>query len=167
MTTLRWLRLVLVRDLGTLAAQLDAYPDERDLWRAVPGVSNPGGTLVLHLAGNLRHFIGAQLGGTGYVRDRDGEFGRRDVPRAELRDVVAATRSEVDAALGRLDDSSLDRTYPLVVGGVSLTTGQFLIHLATHFAYHLGQLDYHRRAATGGGAVPGMQAMAPLAPDSA
>jgi uncharacterized damage-inducible protein DinB len=122
---------------------------------------------VLHLAGNVRHFIGAQLGGTGYVRDRDGEFSRRDVTRAELRDIVTTARAEVDATLARLGDSALDRPYPLTVGGAALSTGQFLVHLATHLAYHLGQLDYHRRAATGGGSVAGMQATAALAADAA
>ncbi len=166
MTTVTWLRRVVRRDLTTLAAQLEAYPDERDLWRAVPGIANPGGALVLHLAGNVRHFIGAQLGGTGYVRDRDAEFSRRDVSRAELRDLVAAARAEVDTTLARLDDGALDRPYPLAVGGVSLSAGQFLIHLATHLAYHLGQLDYHRRVVTGGGSVAGMQATSALAPES-
>lgn len=163
MMTPTWLRRVLGRDLATLAAQLDAYRDERDLWRAVPGITNVGGTLVLHLAGNVRHFIGAQLGGSGYVRDREAEFTRRDVPRGELRDSVAAARAEVDTTLARLDDGALDRPYPLAVGGASLSTGQFLVHVATHLAYHLGQLDYHRRVATGGGAVAGMQATAALA----
>jgi uncharacterized damage-inducible protein DinB len=163
MMTVTWLRRVLRRDLATLAAQVDAYRDERDLWRAVPGITNAGGTLVLHLAGNVRHFIGAQLGGTGYVRDRDAEFNRRDVPRGDLRDIAAAARSEVDTTLARLDAAALDRPYPLAVGGASLSTGQFLVHLATHLAYHLGQLDYHRRVATGGGAVAGMQATAALA----
>lgn len=167
MTILPWLRRVIRRDLATLAAQLDAYPDDQALWRPVPGITNVGGTLVLHLAGNVRHFVGAQLGGTGYVRDRDGEFNRRDVPRGELRAIVAAARTEADRTLGALGDAALERTYPLAVGGVSLVTGQLLLHLATHFAYHLGQLDYHRRMATGGGAVAGMQAAAALVADGA
>jgi uncharacterized damage-inducible protein DinB len=165
MTTVNWLRRVMRRDLAALAAQLDAYPNERDVWRPIPGIANAGGTLVLHLAGNVRHFIGAQLGGTGYVRDRAAELSRRDMPRAELRAVAAAAHAEVDDALSRLDDSTLERPYPLAVGGVPLSTGQFLLHLATHLAYHLGQLDYHRRMVTGGGAVPGMQATAALAAD--
>jgi uncharacterized damage-inducible protein DinB len=167
MMTVRWLRRVLRRDLATLQAQLDAYGDEQALWRPVPGIMNSGGTLALHLAGNVRHFIGAQLGGTRYVRDRDAEFTRRDVPRSELRDLVAAARVEVDATLARLDDDALDQPYPVAVGGARLSTGQFLVHLATHFAYHLGQLDYHRRVVTGGGAVPGMQGPAALAAQEA
>ena len=75
---------VLTRDLKALRRELEAYDDERGLWAMPKGVSNSAGTLAMHLAGNLRAFIGAQLGGTGYVRDRDAEFNRRDVPRSEL-----------------------------------------------------------------------------------
>jgi uncharacterized damage-inducible protein DinB len=163
MSTVAWLRRVARRDLQTLAAQLDAYPRDADVWRLMPGVVNSGGTLTLHLAGNVRHFIGAQLGGTGYVRDRDGEFYLRDLPRAKLREIVAAAQAEVDATLDTLTDDALERPYPLAIGGVTLSTGQFLIHLATHFGYHLGQLDYHRRIVSGGGAVVGMQSPAALA----
>jgi hypothetical protein len=71
------LRAVMVRDLRAAAREVEAYGSDAALWRAVPGVSNSGGMLALHLAGNLRHFIGAVLGGTGYVRDREAEFARR------------------------------------------------------------------------------------------
>ena len=30
-----------------------------------------------------------------------------------------------------------------------MVTGEYLVHLSVHFAYHLGQLDYHRRVVTG------------------
>ncbi|HYG82853.1 MAG TPA: hypothetical protein VD861_20825, partial [Pyrinomonadaceae bacterium] len=68
------IRRIYLRDISTLRSELDLYPDDKSLWQTVPGLSNTGGTLVLHLAGNLRHFIGAQLGGTDYVRDRASEF---------------------------------------------------------------------------------------------
>ena len=44
-----------------------------------------------------------------------------------------------------LSEADLDRIYPLQPGGETLSTGLFLTHLATHLAYHLGQIDYHRR----------------------
>lgn len=163
MTTITWVRRLLRRDLAALADQLDAYPEERMLWQAVPGIANTGGTLALHLAGNLRHFIGAQLGGTGYVRDRDAEFGSRDVPRAELKRTIDAAQRETDGTLAKLDAATLDRPYPVAVGGATLTIGQFLLHLAVHFGYHLGQLDYHRRVVSNGASVKGMQSPAALA----
>src|SRR5207249_2352822 len=79
-----WVAGILARDLRALRREVEAYADERDLWRQAPGVVNPGGNLALHCAGNLQHFIGGVLGGSGYVRNRDAEFGQREVPRTDL-----------------------------------------------------------------------------------
>ena len=53
--------------------------------------------------------------------------------------------------------------FPEAVGGVRLSTGQFLVHLATHLAYHLGQIDYHRRAVTEASSLAGMVSVPALA----
>lgn len=140
------IRTVLARDLRALAREVDAYPSDDLPWRTAPGTSNSAGTLVLHLAGNLEHFIGAVLGGTGYVRDRDAEFATRDLTRAELRGRIEAAAQSVDATLAQLLPERCEAEYPIPVGGGKLRTGDFLLHLATHLAYHLGQIDYHRRA---------------------
>lgn len=140
---------VLVRDLRALGREIAAYPTDADVWRTAPGVPNSGGTLALHLTGNIQHFIGAVLGRTGYVRNRDAEFARRDVPRAELQEEVERAIQAVQAGLARLSDADLERDYPLSIVGKTVTTGDYLLHLATHFTYHLGQLDYHRRLSTG------------------
>src|SRR5437667_9622922 len=47
---------------------------EAQLWKKPVEPGNSIGHLILHLTGNLNHFVGAQLGGTGYVRDREREF---------------------------------------------------------------------------------------------
>ncbi|HYF40661.1 MAG TPA: DinB family protein [Gemmatimonadales bacterium] len=140
---------ILDRDLRALGREVEAYQDEADLWRAVPGISNSAGTLALHLAGNLQHFIGACLGGSGYVRDRAAEFSRRNVDRAELLREVEAARAAVKAALSKLAPSQLLADFPEPIAETRIRTGDYLIHLATHFAYHLGQVDYHRRVVTG------------------
>jgi uncharacterized damage-inducible protein DinB len=115
----------------------------------VPGISNVAGTLVLHLAGNLQHYLGARLGRTGYVRDRPAEFARRDVPRSELLRQIEAARAAVKAALSGSAQPDVMAAYPEAIGGSKVATGDYLIHLTTHFAYHLGQIDYHRRVVTG------------------
>src|ERR1041384_2947899 len=71
-----------IRDLEALKREVAAFPDDAALWVTRPGVTNTAGTLALHCAGNIQHFIGARLGGTGYVRQRDAEFARPDLPRA-------------------------------------------------------------------------------------
>jgi uncharacterized damage-inducible protein DinB len=140
---------LLDRDLRALRREVEAYPSEGALWQPVPGISNVAGTLVLHLTGNLQHYFGARLGGTGYIRDRAVEFARRDVPRSELLGQIEAARAAVKAAVSRMRESELAAEYPEPVGGVRVETGEYLIHLLTHFAYHLGQIDYHRRVVTG------------------
>lgn len=140
---------VLRRELAALRRSVEAYPDDASLWAERPGLPNSGGTIVLHLAGNLQHFLGAVLGGTGYRRDRDAEFARRDVPRAELLAEITATETAVDRGMGRVSEAVLATPYPERIAGRSLAMGDFLVHLATHLAYHLGQLDYHRRLVSG------------------
>lgn len=144
---------ILERELRSLRAQVEAYADERDLWLVAPGITNPPGVLAAHLVGNLQHFIGARMGGTGYVRDRDAEFARRDRSRAELLAAIDETRGVVHATLAALPEHELDNDYPDVVAGVRVSTGDYLIHLACHLAYHLGQIDSHRRLLAGGGTV--------------
>ena len=129
--------------------EVDAYPNDGAPWRMMPGIPNAGGTLVLHCAGNLQHYIGAVLGRTGYVRDRAAEFNRRDVPRSELGAELERAMSAVEGTLAALPAAELQRPFPVEVGGRILATDTFLAHAASHLAYHLGQLDYHRRLVTG------------------
>jgi uncharacterized damage-inducible protein DinB len=140
---------ILDRDLQALAREVTAYPDERALWATPTGITNSGGTLALHLAGNILHYLGATLGGTGFVRDRPAEFASRHVPRETILGQIEQARVAVRAAAARTSDERPDEDFPEVVGGVRVATGEYLIHLVSHFAYHLGQLDYHRRVVTG------------------
>jgi hypothetical protein len=143
------LATVLTRDLRAFRRELEAYPDDASVWRPVAGLPNSGGTLALHVAGNLRHFVGSILGGDGYKRDRDSEFARRDVPRSELMAGLDAAAAAVERTLASLDENVLGLPYPEPIAKRTLGTQLFLVHLATHLAYHLGQLDYHRRMVTG------------------
>jgi hypothetical protein len=137
------------RELGALRRELLAYADERDLWRTPPGISNSAGNLTLHVVGNLRHFVGAQLGNTGYRRNRAAEFSSRDIPRDDLLEEIESAAANVKSTLTRLSPADLDAPYPLEVMGARLQTSDFLLHLVAHLAYHLGQVDYHRRIVTG------------------
>lgn len=142
-------RRCLLRDLEGFSAELDGYPDDASVWTDLPGFANSTGTLVLHACGNLRHFIGAVLGGSRYIRNRDLEFSTRDLPRAELHMLLAVTRDEIARAFDVIDPVMLAQQFPVEVGGGHLPTDRMLVHLATHLGYHLGQADGHRRAVTG------------------
>jgi uncharacterized damage-inducible protein DinB len=159
---LQAIRTVLLRDLGTVCRELELYPDEASLWQEVPGLSSCGGTLALHLAGNLRHFLGATLGGTGFQRDRDLEFSRRAVPRAELLEELALAEQAVNLTFARLTEANLPKDFPVPFAGRTVGTEVFLVHLVAHLAYHLGQLDSHRRAATGVASTAGAQVVTVL-----
>ena len=137
------------RELDALSREVALYPSDEDVWRPVPGQPNVGGTLALHLCGNLRHFIGAVLGGSGYVRSRELEFSLRGVARHDLLAQVAAAKTEVMAALAQVGDEMMEQRYPLEYGRAIVRVDVFLLHLLSHLAFHLGQVDYHRRAATG------------------
>jgi hypothetical protein len=150
------LAAMLDRDLRGLRRQLEAYPDERQIWRPVPGLPNAAGTLALHLAGNLQHYVGARWGGTGYVRNREAEFARRDVPRAELLAEIERARAAVAAGLAAVRVEELDTEFPELVAGCRIRTGDLLVHAAAHLAYHLGQVDAHRRLVTGDAVGVGM-----------
>jgi hypothetical protein len=125
---------LLTRELRALEREIEAYPDEAQIWQVHPALPNTAGTLALHAAGNLLHFVGAVLGGTGYVRDRDAEFNRRGVGRDELLAGLREARVVVDAALAAVPSARLDEWYPLPVANRRVRTGEFLVHLATHLA---------------------------------
>jgi hypothetical protein len=153
---------VLVRDLNAVRRELEAYPDEAAVWALPPGVANSGGTLALHLAGNLQHFIGGVLGGSGYRRDRVAEFARRDVARSALIVELEAAIVAIGLGMSQVSEARLAEEFPEAIAGHRIVTGEWLIHLVAHTAYHLGQIDYHRRLVTKNGATVGAMAVPEL-----
>ncbi len=142
------IKFAMLRDLRSLDAQIAAYPDDDSLWQVVPGISNSAGNLSLHLAGNLRHFVGSTLCGTGYVRDRASEFASRGLTRDQLRHEVRLATEDVGRSLDMIDPRTLADVYPSPIVERRVRTAEFLVHLAAHLTYHLGQIDYHRRILT-------------------
>src|SRR6188768_3746246 len=92
------------RDLNKLKTEIVQYTDEADIWTVTHDIANPAGVLCLHIAGNLRHFFGAVLGGTDYVRDRDAEFASQGIARNELLAEVDAALADVKRTLAKLSD---------------------------------------------------------------
>ncbi len=133
------------RDLNRLINEIDLYKDESDLWKVKEGISNSGGNLCLHLLGNLNHFIGATLGNSGYIRNREAEFSLKDIPASELTDNIRSTIPVVTQTIRGLDDDLWEKEFPLLVFGKPTSTEYMLVHLAAHLSYHLGQINYHRR----------------------
>ncbi|WET48072.1 DinB family protein [Chryseobacterium indologenes] len=139
------LKTLYSRDLNKLKEEIEAYQKEETLWITDKNISNSAGNLCLHLVGNLNHFIGAQLGNTGYVRERDLEFSLKNVPRAELIEKVEATEIMINTVLSQLTEEDLKKEYSRIPSEDKMSTTHFLIHLIAHLDYHLGQINYHRR----------------------
>jgi hypothetical protein len=141
------------RDIARFIQELEAFPDTASLWKTAPGVANATGTLALHLEGNLREYIGRQLGRIEFTRDRPLEFSARGVEQQELIARLQAVQEMVPRVIASLNDGQLSSPYPEKYNGQSLTTRMFLMHLEAHLNYHLGQVDYLRRVVTGNGAI--------------
>jgi hypothetical protein len=139
------LKTLFDRDLQKLRMELELYKLESNIWRIERNISNSAGNLCLHLIGNLNTYIGGQIGKTNYVRNRDLEFSLKDIPRTELLSRIDATIQVVNESLSKLTAEELLEEFPLLVLAERTSTEYILIHLATHLAYHLGQINYHRR----------------------
>jgi len=144
-----WLMEILENELNKLKQEINLYKDEKDLWIIKGEILNSAGNLCLHLLGNLNHFIGHLVGGTGYQRDRENEFSEKDVPRAELNNRIDAVIEVIKKSLPKINDSDMNKTFPDKMGGKIREYGYTLIHITNHFDYHLGQINYHRRLIAG------------------
>ncbi len=133
------------RDLRKLAEEIKLYPDENSLWIIKGEIKNCGGNLCFHLIGNLNYTIGTVLGKTGYVRNRDEEFSRKNIPSSELISDVEKIISLIPLVLKNISEADLDANFPIKLAAGQMSTRNFLLHLYGHLNYHLGQINYHRR----------------------
>lgn len=139
------LKKIILRDLAKLKLEISQYKSEASLWKIEKEIANSAGNLCLHLVGNLNAYIGATLGQSGYVRQRDLEFSLKNIPQKELIQKIEDTIQIVDQVLTSFPEEKLQEEYPLLVLAEKTSTEYFLVHLATHLGYHLGQVNYHRR----------------------
>ena len=139
------LEKLFTRDLNKLIEELNLYKNENDLWIINGEISNSAGNLALHLVGNLQHFIGKELGGSDFIRNRELEFSLKNVSRETIISQIENTKEVINKTLKNLDLHQLEAQYPLLVFKENMTTEYFLLHLSSHLSYHLGQINYHRR----------------------
>jgi uncharacterized damage-inducible protein DinB len=113
---------------------------ETDFWTKPLEPGNSVGHLVLHLTGNLSHFVGAQLGKTGYQREREREFTEEQPPsKAEALSRLDGAVTTFRRVVEGLSAEQLAASHPDARFGSVLKT---LLHLLTHFALHRGQMSY-------------------------
>lgn len=139
-------KAALVHELESLhdaVRDLAASLDERQFWTKPLEPGNSFGHLVLHLTGNLNWFVGAQLGGSGYLRDREREFTETNPPaKAEALAGLDAAVATFRRVVGGLSAEQLAAPHPTERFGDVLNT---LVHLTSHFALHRGQMSYIAR----------------------
>lgn len=137
---------IFCRDLGLLKDEISKYENEADLWTVRGEFPNSAGNLCLHLIGNINHFFGALIAKNGFVRDREGEFASKNVPRTEMLKQIDSATEVLRGAVAGLTDEDLRSEFPVRHRDRAVTTLQMLLHLSTHLNYHLGQINYHRRS---------------------
>lgn len=135
------------REVGKVIDEVMAYRTDDDMWIVIPGTTNSAGNLVQHLIGNLRTYIGLTLGNGPYVRNRDAEFTQRLFSKEMILDELKALDLILENALIHLSEEDLMKEYPHEVLAMfpKQSVRLILSHLLTHLAYHLGQINYHRR----------------------
>ena len=139
------IKSIFIRDLSKLKGEIESYPDENSIWEIRSDINNSAGNLTLHLIGNLNTYIGAELNKTGYIRNRELEFTLKNIPRVQLIQSIEDTISVIENVLDQLSVKDLKKEYPTLIWEKKTSTEYVLIHLTTHLAYHLGQINYHRR----------------------
>jgi hypothetical protein len=134
------------QNFNKLKVEIEAYPDEKSIWKVAPGITNSAGVLACHLIGNMNHFIGHVLGDTGYIRDRELEFSIKNLPREEIIQRIDDTIAMVNDVVGKIEDINAD--YPSGYWSWDSDIHYAMLQLLSHFNYHLGQVNYHRRILT-------------------
>jgi hypothetical protein len=128
--------------LAGVVRELAAPLNEEQFWAKPFPFGNSFGNLVLHLTGNLNYYIGAQIAGTGYVRDRPQEFADATQPSKE--DVMNKFDDTVEMVVRTIrNQSAEDWSKEYTAVGVD-ARDRFEVSLlcATHLHHHIGQMMY-------------------------
>src|SRR5687767_2852682 len=116
-----------VKHLDELEQELLRFTNESNLWHTTGTITNTCGNLSLHLIGNLNHFIGAQLGKTGYVREREKEFADKNVSKNTILDSLCTTRQMIEKTFDGLNNEDLNKIFPLNTFGENKTVLEVLL----------------------------------------
>jgi hypothetical protein len=130
------------KKLAGIVHQLAGPMSEEQFWAKPLAFGNSFGHLALHLTGNLNYYIGAQIAGTGYVRDRPLEFS--ETTRPSKAEVLAKFDQVIEMVAGTIDNQSPEdwsKAYD-AVGTDAFDRFGIVLSCATHFHLHVGQMMY-------------------------
>lgn len=147
-------------DLASIASETLAsyYEEVRDrvhelvaplsteqLWHNPYSYGNSIGHLLLHITGNLSHYVGARIAGTGYVRNRPLEF--TDGSRRPKEDVLAAFDRAIDMVVATIRKQSAEDWVAPYSDPTTPDRNRFSViqRMAAHAYHHVGQMIYLSR----------------------
>jgi Protein of unknown function (DUF1572) len=147
-----------VADLSsTIAADFAAYYEyigeqvhkwtdpltQEEFWHNPYGYGNSAGHLILHITGNLNYYIGARVGETGYVRNRDREFTDREKPgKAKVMCAFDETIAMVAATARKQQPQGWLATYSADREPEAQERFMIFLRCAGHAYHHVGQLIF-------------------------
>lgn len=138
------LSFLFAREFDNTIENLEHIP-ENILWEISGEIKNSPGNLMLHLCGGMFHNIGSVLLQNGYVRDREGEFKNKNIPKAKLKEMLLEAKKLICHTLDTITEEELQKEFPTQQLGYPMTTEFLIIHLYGHLNYHLGQINYFWR----------------------
>ncbi|HEV3165201.1 MAG TPA: DinB family protein [Isosphaeraceae bacterium] len=117
-----------------------SLPREK-LWKKPFAFGNSVGHLVLHLTGNLNHYVGAGMAHTGYVRNRSKEF--TDPTQYPPEEVLKRFHQAIELVVGTLQSLDDDGLMGPAPDQTPIQTRFGLLMVcAAHVSNHLGQMSY-------------------------
>src|SRR5215471_9248744 len=128
--------------LAGVVRELAAPLTNDQFWSKPFAFGNSFGHLVLHLTGNLNHYIGSAIAETGYVRDRPREFTDSKPPSKD--EVLKRFDETIEMVLRTIRAQSADDwSKPYSAAGADAKDRfEMVLQCATHFDHHVGQLLY-------------------------
>lgn len=130
------------KKLAGVIHELGTPLSNEQFWAKPFAFGNSFGHLVLHLTGNLNYYIGAQIAGTGYVRNRPAEFADSSPPsKAEVLKTFDQAIAVVLETIARQSSEDWSKEYD-GAGSDARDRFEMILQCATHLHHHIGQMMY-------------------------
>src|SRR5437868_5319361 len=127
--------------LGQKVCELAGPLTDEQFWKKPFLFGNSFGHLVLHLTGNLNYYIGAQVAGTGYVRDRDREFTEtKQVPKKEAMQLFNEAINLVQQSIEDQSAGDWGQEYSALREEDAKDRFGIFMRCASHIHLHIGQM---------------------------
>ncbi len=134
------------RDILKLIEEINLFKSEENLWKTFGSIKNASGNLSLHIIGGLNFLIGATLFHTQFVRNRDQEFASKGIKRKIIVQQLEEIIPMIKKTISQLTAEQMESPYPRFFDKEGATNSYVLTQLLLHLNYHLGQVNYLRRA---------------------